>query len=104
MHQKHLYIITTSVEMNNPYNKMYLHIARATKHFIHYVTLLVYYKRSFVRSFHYDWDYTAKLERECGMSTRYLPVTMICGFFRWSSPAKVSNALSCFLLDLRLCL
>ena len=61
----HLCIIITNVEMTNHLNTMHLRITRAIKHFIHYVILLVY-KWSFVRSFRYDWDHTAKLERECG--------------------------------------
>ena len=58
---------------------MYPHIARATKHFIHYVTLLVY-KWSFVRSFRYDWDHTAKLERECGMRKVLTCIYLVVSF------------------------
>eukprot|EP00956_Cyclotella_meneghiniana_P009503 scaffold13157_cov41-Cyclotella_meneghiniana.AAC.2 len=45
-------------------------------HFLSFTSLFYFmeFQMLTVRSFHYDWSHTAKLERECDRSTKYLPV------------------------------
>eukprot|EP00956_Cyclotella_meneghiniana_P013039 scaffold18630_cov64-Cyclotella_meneghiniana.AAC.1 len=60
-----------------------------------------FYNKWFVRSFHYDCNHTAKLERECDRSTKYLPVRSTLVSFDGVLP--ISNAVS-RLLPLVFCL